>query len=77
VQISPTIVSHLREDRGLRISDLAKVTGLSPSYLSEIEAGKRDPSALVAGTVATALGVTVADLRGPLTCPNCGFALNP
>lgn len=33
----------LREEKGLSLKDLSKITGLSPSYLNEIEKGKKYP----------------------------------
>jgi transcriptional regulator with XRE-family HTH domain len=75
VQISTSNLRRLREDRGLRLSDLAKAAGLSPSYLSELESGKRQPSPVVVSALATTLGVTTGTLRRALVCPNCGYEL--
>lgn len=37
-------IRHYRKERGLTLSDLAAKTGVSVSYLSEIEQGKKRPS---------------------------------
>jgi XRE family transcriptional regulator, regulator of sulfur utilization len=75
VKIHPATIRHLREDRGLGLTALAATAGISHGHLSDIESGRRDPSPVVADSLAQALGVTVADLRGPIVCPNCGYAL--
>jgi transcriptional regulator with XRE-family HTH domain len=63
-----------RTNRGLSQEDLAKKVGLSPSYISLIEKGDRDPAVSTVEKLATALGVPMslltflaadpADLRG-------------
>jgi transcriptional regulator with XRE-family HTH domain len=73
--ISTTTLRHLCGERSLRASDLAKLAGLSPSYLSEILSGRRQPSPVVTKALADALNVTVTDLSGPIVCPNCGYSL--
>lgn len=53
-----------REYRGLSQGDLAARAGISPSYLSQLESGKRDGTMEVLSAVAAALDVTLDDLVG-------------
>lgn len=59
-------VRHLRRAAGLTLDDLAERTGMSPSALSLIENGRREPKISALTAIAQALGVTVAHL---LTAP--------
>ena len=51
-----------REHRGLTQEDLGEQVGLSGSYLSQIESGKREGTVKVYAALARALGVEVDDL---------------
>jgi DNA-binding Xre family transcriptional regulator len=51
-----------REHRGMRAKALAAAAGISATYLSEIETGKRDGTISTMKRIAEALGVTVDDL---------------
>lgn len=51
-----------REHRGLTISALAEKAGLSQSYLSQIESGKREGRVSVLKRLAQALAVDLEDL---------------
>ena len=51
-----------REHRGLTQEDLGEQVGLSGSYLSQIESGKREGTVKVYAALARALGVDVDDL---------------
>ncbi len=51
-----------REYRRMTQAQVAKVAGVSVPYLSQIEAGKREPSLRVLAAAAHALGVTLDDL---------------
>ena len=53
-----------REYRGLSQGELAAKVGISPSYLSQLESGKRDGTMEVLSAVAAALDVTLDDLAG-------------
>jgi transcriptional regulator with XRE-family HTH domain len=51
-------IRHLREERGITLSELANRTGISVSYLNEIEKGKKHPKPSKAVLIAEALGTT-------------------
>lgn len=55
-------VKQLRQELGLSFADLSKATGMSLSYLNEIEKGKKFPKEDKVATLAKALGTTVRDL---------------
>jgi DNA-binding Xre family transcriptional regulator len=54
-----------RTHRGMTAHELAKITKLSPSYLSEIETGKKPGSFDAMARLARALGVAMEDLMPP------------
>ena len=54
----------LRQRAGLSIGALARVTGLSKTSISNIEAGKANPSIETMWRLADALGVTIGTLVG-------------
>lgn len=53
-----------REYRGLSQAELAAKAGISASYLSQLEAGKRDGTVEVLSALAVELGVALDDLAG-------------
>jgi DNA-binding XRE family transcriptional regulator len=55
-------VKILRQHRGLTQAELAKESGLSRPYLTEIETGKKDGSLRAMKSLAEVLGVTVGQL---------------
>ncbi len=55
-------VKQLRQERGLSFSDLSKQTGMSLSYLNEIEKGKKFPKKDKIQTLADVLEVAYDDL---------------
>ena len=55
-------VTVWREFRGLSGKELAKAAGIAPSYLSNIETGKRDGTIGTMKKIADALKVTIDDL---------------
>ncbi|MFL6139082.1 MAG: helix-turn-helix domain-containing protein [Frankiaceae bacterium] len=55
-------VTDLRRRRGMTQAALGSAIGISPSYLSLLEKGRRRPSAKVARALAAALGTTVEHL---------------
>lgn len=55
-------VRGLRLDKGLSLKELSRATGLSPSYLNEIEKGKKYPKQEKIFALANSLGTTHEDL---------------
>lgn len=55
-------VRVFREYRGMKARELARIVGKSPSYLSEIETGKKPGSVAVLRQIADALGVDLENL---------------
>ena len=55
-------VKQLRQEQGLSFAELSKTSGLSLSYLNEIEKGKKFPKADKIANLARALGTTVEEL---------------
>ena len=55
-------VKHLRTKKGYSFSELAKVSGLSGSYLNEIEKGKKYPKQDKLKTLAAGLDVNFEEL---------------
>ena len=51
-----------RERAGVTLREVARRTGLSPSFLSQLERDRVSPSIASLKQVASALGVRVADL---------------
>ncbi|GAB3818753.1 hypothetical protein GCM10028895_16350 [Pontibacter rugosus] len=51
-------VKQLRADKGISLTELATATGISVSYLNEIEKGKKHPKPSKVAVIADALGVT-------------------
>lgn len=79
----------LRERTGMSLTDLSKGSGISLSYLSDLENGKREPNARVTKLLAQALNVPIAviekedriagrrsviDEHKPDSAPCCGTA---
>ena len=61
-QIFAELVKRYRQEKGLRLEDLAKATDLSISYLSAVENGRANISVDNADAIAKALGVPLAVL---------------
>ena len=57
-------VRRYREERGYSLSDLARQSGVSRSFLYQIESGQSSPTEEKLTAIAGALGVDVADLLG-------------
>ena len=55
-------VKQLRHARGFSFDQLSKQTGISLSYLNEIEKGKKFPKLEKVDSLAAALGTTTAEL---------------
>ncbi len=58
-------VKQLRQKRGLNFADLARQSGMSVSYLNEIEKGKKFPKEDKVRTLAGVLGTSYEDLTSP------------
>jgi transcriptional regulator with XRE-family HTH domain len=56
---------RLEQEYKVRVIDLADATDLSPSYISLILSGKREPPLHVRSAIARALGARVRDLWPP------------
>lgn len=63
-QILGTNLRRLRKARGLSQERFALEHGFDRTYISGIERGRRNPTVLVVGRLAEALGVELADLFG-------------
>jgi transcriptional regulator with XRE-family HTH domain len=55
-------IKELRKDRGLTLAELADKVGLSVSYMSQLENGKRNVNALRLDAIARALEVRTSEL---------------
>ena len=77
VQLGQSI-RDLREQRGLSLRELARRVSVSPSFVSQIELGKANPSVGTLYSLLSVLGTTLDDLIGgqqgsvgpePADCP--------
>lgn len=55
-------IKHFRQNKGLTVEQLAEMVGMSKSYVSEIENGKKQVNGRRLEAFALALGVRPADL---------------
>lgn len=55
-------IAYLRKESGTSQLDLSIRSGLSKSYLSDLEHGRRNPSILILQRVASGLGVSLEEL---------------
>ncbi len=63
-------IAHLRKQRGMTQLAFSIESGIAKSYVSELEAGKRNPHLFVLEKICLALDVTLSELFegvGPLT----------
>jgi transcriptional regulator with XRE-family HTH domain len=58
-------VRRIRHEKGLTQEQFAEISGLSQQYISGLEQGHRNPTVVTLHELATALGVTPADLIRP------------
>ncbi|MBM7661643.1 transcriptional regulator with XRE-family HTH domain [Bacillus mesophilus] len=64
-------VREIREQKGLSLNKLAKITGISKSYLSFIERGKQtNPSVTIVKKIANALEIPMNELLYELKVRN-------
>src|SRR5438034_8390901 len=64
----PALGARLRQkraDRGLSLSELARRVAVSPSLVSQIEAGRVNPSVKTLCAMARELGASLDDIVGP------------
>jgi transcriptional regulator with XRE-family HTH domain len=59
-------VNRIMKDRGLSLRAAAELAGMGYPFLHRIVSGKSNPSIDVADKLADALGVSLADLIGPM-----------
>lgn len=72
-RVNGPTVRAIREAVGIRLSDLATRSGLSVGYLSNIEAGRKQPADAVTAAIARELGVSIDAITYPTT-PEAGAA---
>jgi transcriptional regulator with XRE-family HTH domain len=53
---------RIRDEKGVRQERLAELSGFGQQYISDIERGRRNPTVVTLFHLASALGVTPADL---------------
>ncbi|ADU51366.1 transcriptional regulator, XRE family [Thermaerobacter marianensis DSM 12885] len=71
-------IRDLRRQRGISLRDLARRSGVSKAYLSQLENDPaRKPSVDVILRIATALGVSLTELLGPLPAVEGDAARTP
>jgi len=58
----PMQLKRLRKMQGWSQARLAELASLSQAYISELEAGEKQPTLPIIQKLATALGVSVAEL---------------
>jgi len=59
------VIRELRLERGVRQAELARAVGCHPKTVAKIEAGKRNPSAVLRRRIARVLDIPVGELREP------------
>lgn len=57
-------LKEIRSARGWSQARLAELSGVSQAYISELEAGEKQPTLPVIQKLAAALGVSLAELLG-------------
>jgi len=70
----------IRQARGERLADVARRSGVSVQYLSEVERGRKEPSSEMVAAIAGAYELSLLDLTlavaGRLAPPASGAVLN-
>ncbi len=56
------ILHEIREEKGLSQSELARRSGVSQAFISQIEKGEKVPTIFIAKRIAMALDKTIDDL---------------
>lgn len=70
-------IKDISKSKGLSITKLAELVGITQPNMSNIANGKTSPSLELLERIAAALGVSVPELFAPqptntITCPHCG-----
>jgi len=60
----PSRLRSLRESRGLSLYRLAKLAGVSQSFLSDLEAGRKWPTIYTLEKICNSMGITLAQFFG-------------
>ena len=55
-------IEHIRKERGILQTDLAKAMGVSRQTISSLENGRYNPSILLAHKIAEYFGMTIEEL---------------
>lgn len=55
-------IEHIRKERGILQTDLAKAMGVSRQTISSLENGRYDPSILLAHKIASFFGMTIEEV---------------
>lgn len=55
-------LKEFRKAKGLSQEQLSELAGLHPTYISQLETGKANPSMVILIAVAEQLGITIVDL---------------
>lgn len=55
-------VAYLRKSKGMSQLEMSIESGLSKSYISDLEAGRRNVSVLICSRLCMALGITLEEL---------------
>jgi transcriptional regulator with XRE-family HTH domain len=70
-------VARYRKQRAIKVTELARLVGVSPSLISQIERGQSQPSVATLFGLATALGVPVDAFMEPESEAGGGAAAGP
>jgi transcriptional regulator with XRE-family HTH domain len=73
-QVGPALRRH-RKDRGMTLEQLAAVSGVSRSMLSQVERGEANPTLAVVWSLTQALNLEFADLVQDGSAPKGGSAI--
>jgi transcriptional regulator with XRE-family HTH domain len=70
------LLAERRQQRGLSLQSLAKISGVSKSMISQIENGQVNPTLAVVWKLATGLGIRLQDLlEGEVQSPESRFLM--
>ena len=64
--------ARLRKDKGFTQERFAETSGFTQQYVSDLERGRRNPTVVTLFHLASALGVTPADLLAELDSSETG-----